>query len=211
MNRVTASMFVGPNSMDDSQSPEPEESGSITMLYHQWRGGDPHSLNQLITRFWPRLLALAHSTLQGRVQRAADAEDALQSAVISFWEHVDQGGFGHAMDRDDLWNVLGLFTVRKAIKLQERERALKRGGGRVVSGLPLDEIAQQSSAEDLDLVCTEMLELLDPELRTFALLRLMGHKNQEIADKFGCSERKVERKLQLVRAVWKHEMDQWQV
>ncbi len=195
--------------MEDSPLPPDDASGSITMLYQQWRQGDSSSLNELITRFRPRLLALAHSTLRGRVLRVADAEDALQSAMISFWGSVDNGGFEHEMDRDDLWNVLGLFTVRKAMKLQEREYAKKRGNGQVVTGFPLENSPQKPSNEGLDLVCSELLEMLDPELRSFALLRLMGHKNREIAEEFGCTERKVERKLQLIRAVWEQEVELW--
>ena len=195
--------------MDESQLPSDDPSGSITILFQQWRQGDPDSLNELISRFRPRLLALARSTLRGRVQRVADAEDALQSAIISFWGKVDGGGFEHEMDRDDLWNVLGLFTVRKAMKLQERERAQKRGGGQVVTGMALENSPEKHSSEGLDMVCSELLEMLDPELRSFALLRLMGHKNREIAEEFGCTERKVERKLQLIRAVWEQEVELW--
>jgi DNA-directed RNA polymerase specialized sigma24 family protein len=38
----------------------------------------------------------------------------------------------------------------------------------------------------------------------------MGYKNGEIATEFDCSERKVERKLNLVRAVWAEEVEKWQ-
>lgn len=190
-------------------APADDPSGSITVLYQQWRQGNADSISQLMARFWPRLLALANSTLRGRVQRMADAEDALQSAMLSFWERVDGGGFDNEMDRDDLWNVLGLITVRKAIKLQEREGAQKRGGGRVVTGIPLENSPQKHSEDGVDLVCAELLEMLDPELQAFALLRLTGYKNREIAEQFDCTERKVERKLQLVRAVWEQEVDQW--
>ncbi|MBS0206475.1 MAG: hypothetical protein JSS49_26605 [Planctomycetes bacterium] len=187
-----------------------DPSGSITVLYHQWRQGDSASLNQLIARFRPRLLALAHSTLRGRIQRMADAEDALQSAMISFWEGVADGDFNNNMDREDLWNVLGLITVRKATKLQERELAQKRGSGQVVTGVSLDQAQQpQQPLEGMDLICEELLQMLDPDLRAFALLRLMGHKNREIADELGCTERKVERKLQLIRAEWENEVGLW--
>ncbi len=184
-------------------------SGSITGLYLRWRAGHPAALGDLINRFRPRLLALANSTLAGRLPRISDAEDALQSAMISFWERVEGGDLDHQLDRDDLWNILGQMTVRKAIKLTERERAQKRGGGRVVSGVPLENSAGATPDASLDLVCAELLEMLEPDLRAFALLRLMGHKNSEIAVEFGCSERKVERKLQLVRAVWEEETENW--
>lgn len=186
-----------------------DPAGSITLLYQQWRQGEQTSLGALIERFRPRLLALAHSTLGGRVPRLADAEDALQSAMISFWEQVEQGRFDEQLDRNDLWNLLGLITVRKAIKLNVRARAQKRGGGQVVTGLPLDEMAAGGAAASPEILCTEMLELLDPDVRAFALLRLMGHRNREIADELQCTERKVERKLQLVRAIWEEEMRRW--
>jgi RNA polymerase sigma factor (sigma-70 family) len=179
------------------------------MLYQQLRAGSDRALSDLIKRFWPRLMALASSTLTNRLQRVSDAEDALQSAIISFWEQVGQGDFKHEMDREDLWNVLGVITVRKALKLQEKERAQKRGGGRVVTGVPLDTAPGAVSEGEFDVLCTELLEMLEPELRAFALLRLMGHKNREIADELGCSERKVERKLNLIRSIWGAEASQW--
>lgn len=184
--------------MDEAQSDNPlDASGSITHLFQQWRQGETTALSKLFARFRPRLLALAHSTLAGRLPRSADAEDALQSAMISFWERVEGGGLKEDLDRDDLWNVLGLITVRKALKLQAKEHALKRGGGRVVSGVELENSPDAESAAGLDLLCSEMVEMLDADLRSFALLRLMGYKNREIAEEFVCTERKVERKLQL--------------
>src|SRR5262249_9205858 len=152
-------------------------------------------------RFRPRLLALARSTLAGRLPRIADAEDALQSALVSFWERVESGGFDDHLDRDALWNVVGVITVRKALKLRARENTQKRGRGRIDARTPVEECAGDDSRPEFDLLCSELIEMLDPELRAFALLRLMGHKNREIAAEFGCTERKVERKLQLVRAV----------
>lgn len=195
--------------MEQSDLSDLSPSGSITMLYQQWRDGRSEALGELISRFWPRLMALANSTLSGRIQRVSDAEDALQSAMISFWEQVGEGGFRPEMDRDDLWNVLGLITVRKALKIQEKERTQKRGGGRVVSGLDLDHSPAPVSDAEFDLLCTELLELLEPDLRSFALLRLLGHKNREIAVELGCTERKVERKLQLIRTIWGEEVTNW--
>lgn len=195
--------------MADSDQDELNATGSITMLYQQLRAGRGDALNDLIHRFWPRLMALANSTLAGRLQRVADAEDALQSAIISFWEQVGQGDFKLEMDRNDLWNVLGLITVRKALKLQEKERAQKRGGGRVVTGMPLEGAAAPVSEAEFDLLCTELLELLEPDLRAFALLRLLGHKNREIAVELNCTERKVERKLNLIRSIWGAEASLW--
>ena len=195
--------------MSETGDPHDNETGSISGLYQQWRGGDRAGFEQLITRFRSRLLALANSALGRKYHCSPEAEDALQSAMISFWESPNRAGLGDAPDRDDLWNVLGTMTVRKVLRHQERERAQKRGGGKVVTGLPLDAMARTSQDDSLETHFEELLNLLDEELRQFAILRLIGHRNQEIAAELDCSERKVERKLQLVRAVWQEEMDRW--
>lgn len=185
--------------------------GSITNLYQEWRSGKSDALGELIARFRPRLLALARSTLNPRFARMADAEDVLQSAMLSFWKRSEECDLAENLDRNDLWNILGQMTARKAIKVIEKERALKRGGGKVVVGTPFDEgLNQMVHGEvELELVCAELIELLDPQLRSFALMRLLGHTNGEIAAHFDCSERKVERKLNLVRAVWAEEIKKW--
>lgn len=198
--------------MDDSDKSSFSSSGSITGLYRDWRRGRKDALSDLMARFRPRLLALAHSTLAGRLPRIADAEDALQNAMISFWQRVEEGELDESLDRNDLWNILGQMTARKALKLMEREAALKRGGGKVVTGVPLENEGASPANSDvgLDIVCAELIEMLDPDLRSFALLRLIGNKNSEIASTFNCSERKVERKLNLIRAVWSDEVEKWQ-
>ena len=189
--------------------------GSVTQFFGQLRAGDRTAAQEIWERYCPRLLALARKTLQGRPSRSAGPEDAVQSAFISFWQRAEDGRFVGDVDRNQLWNLLGLITVRKALKQAERERSQKRGGGRVIpehalvdrSGRPMsfDEIAEATPSLEFDLVCEELLGMLDEESRTIALQRLMGYKNREIADELKCTERKVERKLQLIRAIWEAE------
>jgi DNA-directed RNA polymerase specialized sigma24 family protein len=42
----------------------------------------------------------------------------------------------------------------------------------------------------------------DSELRRIALLRLEGYTNREIADRFDCTERSIERRLERIRSRW---------
>ncbi len=188
-------------------------SGSVTQFFGQLRNGDPAAAGALWERFFPRLVALARRTLAGRPQRVADADDAAQSAFASFCLRVRAGEFAIG-DRDDLWNLLGVITVNKARMQARREAAAKRGGGRVVgeealtrpdgSPLPLEEAAVMPPA-DFDGHCEELLNRLEPELREFAVLRLLGYRNREIAEMHNCTERKVERKLNLIRLRWESE------
>jgi DNA-directed RNA polymerase specialized sigma24 family protein len=185
--------------------------GSVTVFFNRLQAGDAAAAAGLWTRYFPRLAGLARKTLAGRPQGAADAEDAVQSAFASFCQQA-QAGTVEIADRADLWNLLGLITKRKALAQVRRELAAKRGGGRVLAEaaltgpqgkpLPLDQAAAAMTTDDFDLHVAELLEQLDPPLREFAVLRAMGWANREIAQRLDCTERKVERKLQLIRLAW---------
>lgn len=185
--------------------------GSITLFFNQLKLGDEAAALGLWSHFFPRLTGLARKTLAGRPQRVADAEDAVQCVFASFFQHVRAGEFEIA-DRGDLWNLLGLITTRKARAQVRRELAEKRGGGRIVeeraltgpqgNPLPLDQAAAAAATGDFDLHVVELLECLDPALREIAVLRMLGFLNREIADRLQCTERKVERKLRLIRLAW---------
>lgn len=189
---------------------QPLDCGSVTQFFGQLRTGSPAAAEALWERFFPRLVALARKTLVGHPQRVADADDAAQSAFASFCLRVKAGEYDVG-NRAELWNLLGVITVNKARMQARREGAEKRGGGRVVgegtlarpdgSPLPLDEAAVLPSAE-FDLHCEELLSQLAPDLREFAVLRLLGYCNREIAEMHECTERKIERKLNLIRLRW---------
>lgn len=195
-----------------------ENEGTITDFFVQLRSGDETAANKLWAYFFPQLLGLARKTLGHRPGGMADAEDAVQSAFVSFWQRTERGEFEGELNRDNLWSLLGVITSRKAMKQSRRERAQKRGGGKVLNetalrgpgsagdGFNLDQLIGDLPAQEFDLHCQELLLMLDEDLRTFALLRLAGYKNSEIADRLDCTERKVERKLQLIRATWEQEV-----
>jgi DNA-directed RNA polymerase specialized sigma24 family protein len=72
------------------------------------------------------------------------------------------------------------------------------------SPLHLEEAAVLPPA-DFDCHCEELLNRLEPQLREIAVLRMLGYRNREIATMLDCTERKVERKLNLIRLRWESE------
>lgn len=192
--------------------------GSVTQFFEDLKSGQKAAAGPLWDRYFPRLLGLARKTLSSRSQRVHDAEDAVLSAFASFWKQAEQGGIEGELNRNNLWNLLGTMTVRKAMRHARHESARKRGGGQVVgesrlmgndgdSAGGLDAQFSKVAAVDVDLVCEEFMMLLDEDLRPFAVLRLMSYRNKEIADLMQCSEHKVERKLALIRKRWRLEVD----
>jgi DNA-directed RNA polymerase specialized sigma24 family protein len=191
--------------------------GSVTQLFALVGRGDEEAAAALWERFVPRLLGLARRTLASHPRLNSFADDVVQSVFASFFAQTRAGQF--VLDhRDDVWNLLGVMTVRKARQAIRREMAAKRGSGQVLNeagpsshaGSPpvLDAVPTAQLGPEFDLHAEEMLAGLPDELRTLAVLRLMGHTNPEIASQLDWTLRKVERKLQLIRLWWEKEFSE---
>jgi DNA-directed RNA polymerase specialized sigma24 family protein len=195
--------------------------GSVTNWLVQLKAGEPASAQPLWERYFQRLVALARKKLRGARRREADEEDVALSALNSFCQGAMQGKFPQLSDRDDLWQLLVVITARKAIDLMEKQGRKKRGGGQVRGESALldpvdpgnggieevvgDEPTPAFTAEVAE-ECQRLLDRLgDDELRRIAVWRLEGYSNPEIAELLGCSLAKVERRLHLIRSVWKGE------
>jgi DNA-directed RNA polymerase specialized sigma24 family protein len=188
--------------------------GDITHWLGQLKGGDRAAPQELWQRYFARMVALARQRLGRAPRLAADEEDVALSAFGSFCRAADAGTFPRLDDRDDLWQVLVLLTVRKAADQANRERAKKRGGGAVV---PASVLGQGGAAVFADLIsrepdpalaaevaegCRNLLDVLgDEALRAVALAKMEGDTNEEIAGRLGVSLSTVERKLRGIRAI----------
>jgi RNA polymerase sigma factor (sigma-70 family) len=191
---------------------ETTSDGSVTVCFREFRLGDAAAAEELWRRFHKRLVGLAATTLKGWPTQIADADDAAQSAFVSFWRKAGRGELDGDLHRENIWNVLGVIAVRKAYRQIEREAAQKRGGGRTrhessAAAPALDQLPDRDWPCDLDIHCEELLLKLDEPLRQIALWRLLGHTNREIAGRLGCTERRIQRKLQLIRMRWQRDVD----
>ena len=172
--------------------------------------GTPENFQECWDEFFPRLRALTSKTLRHLPHRREDAADAAQSAFVSFWKATERNDVWQTLDRNSLWKLLATIAVRKARKAIRREFAEKRGGGRLTPFSALTESASQSlqnlltdiSTCDFDLMAEERLQSLADELRQIALLRLYNHTNLEIAELLECSERRIDRKIRLIKSQW---------
>jgi DNA-directed RNA polymerase specialized sigma24 family protein len=186
--------------------------GSVTRLIGMLKGGDRDAAQRLWEAYFGRLVGIARGRLRSAPRRAADEEDVALSAFESFYRRAEEGRFPKLQDRDDLWQLLFVLTVRKAINLVRHEGRESRGGGRVqgladLEGLgadgllgaePSPELAAQMTEE-----CQRLLDRLgDETLRSVALWKMEGYTNREIADRLGCVDQTVARKLRAVRRIW---------
>jgi DNA-directed RNA polymerase specialized sigma24 family protein len=202
---------------------EPDASQPLTKVPTSGESSERAAVQRLWEGYFRRLVGLVRTKLRSAPRSlAADEEDVALSAFDSFCRAAEQGRFPRLQDRDDLWQLLVVIAVRKAINLPKDARRLKRGGGRVEHAsaqargdegdgpLFADLIGREPDpAFDAELAeeCRRLLGLLDdPELKQVALWKMGGHTHAEIADKLGCRPRTVERMLRLIRATWATEV-----
>jgi DNA-directed RNA polymerase specialized sigma24 family protein len=189
---------------------------SITRLIGMLKQGDRVASQQLWEAYFGRLVGLARARLRNTALRVADEEDVALSAFDSFVRRAERGQFPRLDDRDDLWQLLYVLTVRKAINLVHYQGRKSRGGGRVQSLQDLEELGADQIlgtepspelAAQMTEECQRLLARLgDETLRAVALWKMEGYTNVEIAAKLGCVEQTVERKLRAVRQAWSNEV-----
>jgi DNA-directed RNA polymerase specialized sigma24 family protein len=190
--------------------------GSITLLIARIKEGDGDAAQRLWDAYFQRLVALARARLRGVARQVADEEDVALSAFDSFFRRAAGGQFPRLNDRDDLWQLLFVLTVRKAIDLARLQGRASRGAGRVrtlgdLDGLELDVILGSEPTPDLAAQTVDELRRLmaalgDESLRAVARGKLEGYSNAEVAAKLGCIEKTVERKLGRIRQIWADEV-----
>jgi DNA-directed RNA polymerase specialized sigma24 family protein len=186
--------------------------GSISFCLAMLKKGDRAAAQRLWAAYFHRLVSLARSRLRAVPRGAGDEEDVALSAFKSLLIRAEQGRFPQLEDRDDLWQLLYVLTVRKAVDLSKREHAKRRGGGAVcylsdldgaelegaVGAEPTPELASRLAEE-----CRRLLDALgDATLAGIAVWKMEGYTNKEVADKLGVVEQTVERKLRRIRDIW---------
>jgi RNA polymerase sigma factor (sigma-70 family) len=173
----------------------------VTVWIRQLKEGQRAAVGPLLQRYFGRLVQLARARLRALPGLAADGEDVALSAFKSLCLGAERGRFPQLGDRDDLWRLLAVLTIRKAIDLQRRQHPRGQGEEVDVEQLLSREPPPELAAELAEEYQRLLDRLGDPQLQAVALWKVEGHSNEEIAQKLGCGLRSVERKLHRIRAL----------
>ena len=188
------------------------ESLSITEWLDQARVGDSTGYQQLWLRYYERLVRLARARLSARDRRVSDEEDLATMALAALFRALETGKLPEIQDRESLWRVLVTITDNKILDHVKYQKRQRRGDGKVRGhsafldaqgegyGDPPDPTPQ--FAHEFGVVCEDLLDSLREDLQRIAIWKMEGHTNREIAEKLGCVEESVRRKILLIRSQW---------
>ena len=196
---------------------------SISEWLGRLKAGEAAAAQNLWNRYSEELLRVAKQRLGTSPRGIGDEEDVALSVFGSIFRGAAEGRFDHISTRDELWWLLLTITKRKTVDHIRRESAQKRHHHPDQSGRPprairpdsaqisLNDLVSSSPTPDFLVALEEQyLRLLDKlrndQLREIVVLRIEGYTVAEIAQKMNISLRAVERKLQLIRTKWKHEL-----
>jgi DNA-directed RNA polymerase specialized sigma24 family protein len=184
--------------------------GSVSRLLGGLRDGDEEAVRLLWQRYFQPLVRLARSRLSARGCTSRDAEDV---ALGAFWALCEQVArptsaerFPQLRNRAHLWKLLACFTARQAFDLARKEGRRRQvvGDESVLGAAGFEAFASREPPAEFGAAVADLLECLPgDELRRIALARMEGYTNAEVARLLGRSLSTIERKLQVIRVLWR--------
>ena len=184
-------------------------SASLSELVRRLRQGDDTFANELFARFARRLIGLARTHLDRRMQQKVDPEDVVQSVYRSFFRRLDAEQI-ETPSWDSLWYLLTVMTLRKCAKQAEQMHAAKRDARREVSlqsdgdsGDSWKHVADREPTPEEAALLTELVDQtmrdFDPEDHAVVMMSLQGYNVREISASLKRADRSVRRLRERVR------------
>ena len=182
------------------------------------KSGDSVAAERIWKLYFDRLVQSVRKRLYGQNRAVSDEEDIVLSVFDSFYEAAEKGRFPDLSDRDDLWHLLLTMSARKVVDKRRHDQRQKRGGEVAIHSMNAgDDSADLAGAigsepsPEMVIMMQESVEKLFShlgvgQLRELAGAKLEGYSNAEIAERFECSERTIERRLHLIREKLQQEL-----
>jgi RNA polymerase sigma-70 factor (ECF subfamily) len=164
------------------------------------RARDDSAAREIVQRFARQLIAPARRRFRGTLKHKVDPEDIVQSAYKSLFRGYPEGKLD-VRNRDSLWGLLSLLTLRKCADRVGYHRAQCRDSAREAALLgpekgapcpePLGREPTPLEAALLRETVERLLDGLDADERPVVELSLQGYTTREIIERLGRAERTV--------------------
>ncbi|MDG2222698.1 MAG: ECF-type sigma factor [Rubripirellula sp.] len=190
---------------------------NVSHWIHLVKAGDSVAANRIWQHYFDRLTRLVRARMYGQNRAVSDEEDIVLSVFESFYAAAENGRFPDLSDRDDLWRLLLRMSARKVVDKRRHDQRQRRGGDAKVHSLNhsgdedvIVAIGDEPSPEMVLMMQESVEEVFSHlgvgQLRELAGAKLEGYSNAELAERFGCSERTIERRMHLIREKCQQEL-----
>lgn len=191
----------------------------VTHWIDQVKDGDSAAAYQLWQHYYAQLVRLTRQQLRGHATGVADEDDIIVSVFESFYRAAEGGRFPDLTSRDDLWRLLLRMSARKIIDKRRHDGRQRRGAGVEVLSIHAE---REDDQEMIEVIGNEptpemVLSMKDSfqelishlgsgQLTEIAIGKMEGYSNAELAERLRCSERTIERRLNLIREKCQQEL-----
>jgi len=194
------------------------KSTNVSHWIYLVKHGDSAAANRIWQHYYDCLVRAVRHRLYGQSRAVSDEEDIVLSVYDSFYSAVKKGRFPDLSDRDDLWRLLLRMSARKVVDRRRHDQRQRRSGGvnlhsfnHATNGENVIEAIGNEPTPEMVLMMQESVEqffshLGVGQLRDLAGAKLEGYSNAELAERFDCSERTIERRLHLIREKCQQEL-----
>jgi hypothetical protein len=105
-----------------------EDIGSVSHWLKELKTGDSLAVEAIWHRYYQRVVELASRKMKVNPDRAVDGEDIAQLAMHRFCTNATLGCYPNLDDREQLWDLLVVFTLNRIRKQLRACNRLKRSG-----------------------------------------------------------------------------------
>ena len=194
------------------------DSSNISHWIDLVKKGDSLAANRIWQVYFDRLVRAVRQRIGGQNRAVSDEEDIVLSVFDSFYNAAEEGRFPDLADRDDLWRLLLTMSARKVIDKHRHDNRQRRGGSLEIHSFQGEgdesrvfEAIGNEPTPEMVLTMQESIEQLFShlgvgQLQDLAVAKLEGYSNAELAERFECSERTIERRLHLIREKLEQEL-----
>jgi hypothetical protein len=189
-----------------------EDIGSVSHWLKELKTGDSLAVEAIWHRYYQRVVELASRKMKVNPDRAVDGEDIAQLAMHRFCTNATLGCYPNLDDREQLWDLLVVFTLNRIRKHLRACNRLKRSGLHTqVFEFSQLEVLKDLQTPEAPTIMADMvdawLKRLDQEdpsgqLKQIAIWSMDGISGSDIARILKKRKSFVLHQIRLIRLLW---------
>jgi DNA-directed RNA polymerase specialized sigma24 family protein len=189
-----------------------EDIGSVSHWLRELRTGDDQAVEAIWNRYYRRVVELAIRKMKVNPDPAVDGEDIAQLAMHRFCTNATLGCYPNLDDREQLWDLLVVFTLNRIRKHLRACNTLKRSGRHSqIFEFKKTEVLKDLQTPEAPTIMADMvhtwldrLDREDPtgELKQIAIWSMDDISGSEIARILKKRKSSVLLQIRLIRLLW---------